>query len=265
MMKTPCLAIFLKLLLCVPSAWATEETDVLLEAVRDGQAAIRAWTFERITNAASAIAAAPVADDEAVFQRDYWKGCLLFHAVVFLREERDKGREVPDADPYREPALEALSRTVKSRPETANAHAMISVLNGMAIDEHPWSAIWRGPALLKHKNSALEHGPQDPRTTFLMGVSTFKRSDGDPDEIRSALATLEQALALFDAKANAASSPWEPRWGRDHTLLFLGRVEEALGRYDRARIWYEKAMNENKNLSSAAEGFERCKNQTVKQ
>lgn len=265
MMNRSIMTIMFAMLLSAPSAWAIEETDVLLDAVRDGQAAIRAWTFERITNAASAIAAAPATDDEAVFQRDYWEGCLLFHAVVFLREEKDKGRNVPDATPYREQALEALGRTVKSRPEIANAHAMISVLNGMAIDEHPWSAIWRGPSLLKHKKIALQHGQQDPRTLFLMGVGTFKRSDGDAGEIRSALATLEKAIALFDAEASSASSAWEPRWGRDHTLLFLGRVDEALGRYDRASMWFQKAMTENEKLSSAAEGFERCNNRTEKQ
>lgn len=261
-MKRMLIPLLLVLHLAAPAGRADVQGP-LLDAVRDGQDSIRAWTFERITNAAMAVANAGGGED--VFWRDYWEGCLFFHAVVFLREQSDVGLDVPDASPYRERALEALHRAVGARPSAADAHAMISVLNGMAIDDNPLAAIKRGPALLRHKRLALKSGDNDPRTKFLMGVSTFKRAGGSRKEIETAAETLNRALQLFDQQAGLERPPWEPRWGRDHTLLFLGRVEEALARYEQAGGWYEKAFADNNNLTSAAEGMERCRKLTEKQ
>jgi len=231
---------------------------VPLDAVSAVSDAVRAWDFAAMTNAASRLASMPAGEGEAGIWVDYWTGVALFHAVVYQREEKESGNMALDVSELRERAIDRFKRVVAVDPGHSESHAMISVLNGMAIDDHPISALWRGRDVLRHKKLALETGPDNPRTSFLMGVGTFKRAGRDDAEVEKAIDFLTGALEDFQRERERGYEPWQPAWGRDHVLLFLGRAYERLGKTGEALGWYEQALAENERLPGAQKGVERC-------
>jgi len=231
---------------------------VPLDAVSAVSDAVRAWDFAAMTNAAASLASMPAGVGEAGLWIDYWTGVALFHAVVYQREKKDSGNEALDVSALRDRAIDRFKRVVARDPGHSESHAMISVLNGMAIDERPLSALRRGRDVLRHKKLALETGPDNPRTSFLMGVGTFKRAGRDDAEVKKAIDFLTRALENFQRERERGYEPWQPAWGRDHVLLFLGRTHERLGRTGEALGWYEKALAENERLPGAQEGVARC-------
>lgn len=242
----------------LPARAADAASVELLEATAEAQSAIAAWDYRALRAGANRLAAAPARTPDGSFTRAYWLGTLRFHALLHLREREDAARFETAMDDWRDGALDALREAVALRPDHAESHAMMAVLQGLAITDRPVSALWRGRSFLRHRKAAEEEADTNPRVAYLLGVSLLRRADSEADT-REALNRLLEAAALFEqAEAGPAPRPGDPRWGRDHALLFIGIAYERLGEWSRAAVWFQKAADANPNLQRAMEGVQRC-------
>jgi tetratricopeptide (TPR) repeat protein len=123
-------------------------------------------------------------------------------------------------------------------------------------------ALFLGPSLMRHRAAASKADPMSPRTAYLLGTSQLKRAKDDP-EIREAMIALEQAVDLYGQERDRSRQPWEPDWGYEYTLLFLGEAHQALNEWTEAATCFERALGINPHLERAQHGLEKCRSQTV--
>lgn len=236
----------------------------LLPRVDQVRLALAEWRLSSLVEAADAIQRFELPDPaqpEDPFWQSYWAGVAGFNAVLCARE--DSGSEVAGVDvaDLMDRAGDSLNEALKIRSDHAECHAMLAVLDGVRISDKPWTALFRGPSLMRHRAVASDAEPRSPRTAYLLGTSQLKRAKDDPG-IREAIVALEQAVDLFGHERDRSLQPWEPDWGYDHTLLFLGEAHQALNEWTEAATWYERALGINPHLERARHGLEQCRSQT---
>ena len=178
--------------------------------------------------------------------------------IHFVRPREDLE---PDLRALVDRAEDSLDEALTIRAESAECHAMLAVLDGLAISDRPWLAIFKGPSLMRHRAAAADAEPVSPRTVYLLGTAQLKRAKDSP-EIRKAMETLHRAVDLFEAVTSQTRRPWEPVWGNDHTLLFLGEAHQELAEWSEAVLCFESALAINPHLERARQGLEQCRRRT---
>lgn len=259
--------VFLAVALTPLSAFAAVSND-LLPSIDRVRAALMQWELPDLIGSADAIetldlASPRLGQSDDLFWQHYWAGVANFNAVLCARTVTSDEVADPDVSRLINRAGDSLNEALKIRSDHAECHAMLAVLEGIAISERPWTVIYKGPNLMRHRAAAAKTEPRSPRTVYLLGTAQLKRAKNDPGT-REAMKTLEQAVELFRGESGRSRQPWEPDWGFDHTLLFLGEAHQALAEWTEAVTCYEQALEINPHLERARLGLEQCRSRTEK-
>ncbi len=214
--------------------------------------AYAAWDGPGFQQAAASLAAEP----ETVTNL-YWRGVAEFHWLLFLLGE-------PDTRPNRRlsaaalaNAVAALQRAVRLDPRQGECRALLSAVYGLSIGAQPARALWLGPRLVDQEKQARRLDPTNPRVLYLAGLNRYY----GPSVLggkREALELLQAAEQQFAAETNSQpTGSLDPRWGRGACLVYIGRIQAALGEADKAEDAYRHALKLNPRNRLAQEELEK--------
>jgi tetratricopeptide (TPR) repeat protein len=244
------------ILLTTLAARADGLADPLTVAgIAEFTAAYEAWDGERFSAAAELFRQAST-NSPAACTNFYWLGTALFHRMLQLQNAPANSTNAPAAEAAMDAAVDALKTAAKLCPGHAESHALLGTLYGMKINGSVVRAAWFGPRLAKHRDQALEFGANDPRVQYLLGMCQFHTAK-KPTAWREVLTTLLAAEKLFDAEAEVAAGPLDPRWGRSSCRTFIGRTYETLGERAKAAAYFRKALAEHPVDHLAQDGLKR--------
>ncbi len=190
--------------------------------------------------------------DKAVEQKPdqykawFMKGLTEFHLMLLHRSRGADADKTLSAD-LRDAAEHSMDRVLSLNRDFGEACALKAVLLGMAIAEHPLTAIWRGPRLQKLQKRALELDPENPRIWYLMGVSYHLAAGRFGSEVK-ALEYLTRADELFERDEPGRRAFHYPAWGHAHCLMFLGEIHREQNDKKEAERFYRKALAVNPYL-----------------
>jgi tetratricopeptide (TPR) repeat protein len=220
-------------------------TNQLVLGVDTFSRAFDDWSFEGFVAASDLFAAVAQATPTS-FPAFYWQGVADFHAVLWCaKPERGESRTKASQRLQRlERACNAFEAGLKLKPDDPECHALLSALRGMQIADHPTTAVWRGPLVMRHQRRALLNGPDNPRVHYLIG-SGFYHAPGFLSDRKQALAHFLRAESLFGKEAATVRDPLQPCWGRSSCLTFTGRLYQETGDRDKAVSCYRKALESN--------------------
>lgn len=242
-------AIFVPVLRCAAL------NDLSTKGVAEFNAAYRAWDGPRFDAAAGMFqeAAAKTPGSATNF---YWLGVARFHRMLHLQNGPGSQTNQAAAAAALNAALEALNTAVELDDHHAESHALLGTLYGMKINGSLIRAARFGPRIARHREMALENGASNPRVQYLLGMCELHTAN-KPAKWRAALQTLLRAEKLFQAEAETAATPLEPRWGYDSCLTFIGRTYELLRDPKNAAAYYQKALAMHPTDHVAKEGLRR--------
>ncbi|MEI7880769.1 MAG: hypothetical protein WCI95_07830 [bacterium] len=228
-----------------PAQMSATPTNQLMMGVGTFCTAFDDWSYEGFV-AASELFAAVAQSNSTSFPAFYWQGVADFHAV--LRCGKPESGEVRTRTTQRlqrlERATNAFEEGLRLKPDDPECHALLSVLLGVQIADHPATALWRGPQMLRHQRLALMNGPDNPRVHYLIGAGYY-HAPGFLGDRKLALVYFLKAEALFEKEEDAVREPLQPRWGRSSCLTFTGRLFQDAGEHDKAVAYYRKALESN--------------------
>lgn len=231
----------------------------LERGIAEFTAAYEAWDGARFAAACDILRHAATSAPPA-FINYYWLGVAEFHRMLQIENRPDRKVDRHAADQAREAAINALNTALKIDSRHAESHALVGTLYGMKIDGNILKAIRYGPTVEKHRKAAVALGAKNPRVQYLLGVCKLHTAKNQA-ALRSALDTLLEAVRLFEAEAQTAAGPLEPRWGYATCLTFTGRSYELLDQPHDAEKFYRKAMAAHPADHLAEEGLERVTTQ----
>ncbi|MBL9114684.1 MAG: tetratricopeptide repeat protein [Verrucomicrobiaceae bacterium] len=223
---------------------ATAE-DALLVSIRAFESAFQAWSGAGFGRAAASLEKLPKSPE-----RDYWLGVSKFHESL---HHLGNGAEIKAAAAT-DAAILALERLIEKKESNAEAHALLGTLYGMKIDGSIFRAVRYGPSVERHRKAALEHGSDNPRVLYLVGMCQFHTN-----RMEEAATTLAKAAECFEHQPNTVSLPNKPAWGRSSCLCFLGQAYEKLGRQAEALDCFQKALKLHPTDRLAAAGAQRLR------
>jgi tetratricopeptide (TPR) repeat protein len=178
-----------------------------------------------------------------------------------MREKNGPGAAGANERRIMEETISSLRRALELRESHSECHALLCTVYGMLIADNPASALWFGRKVQAHRKAALSGEAENPRTYYLMGVSTL-RAPGFLASKAGALKLLLRAEELFEFERKKDLPPVEPTWGYDHCLAFIGECYTELGEPGRAREYYLKALRLNPGHGIALKGIEKCGKET---
>lgn len=135
------------------------------------------------------------------------------------------------------------------------------MLYGMKIKGNRVRGARLGSRVAKHRELALKHGASNLRVQYVLGMCQFHVTH-KPVEWQAALRTSRKAEKLFEAEAKTIAAPFDPRWGYDRFLTFLGRTCELLGQRKEAVDYVRKAPGMHPANHLAKEGLKRASQNT---
>ncbi len=180
------------------------------------------------------------------FESWYLKGLAEFH-LMLVHESRAAEADKALTAKLRKDAEHSMDRTRALKQDFGEASALKAVLMGMAIAEHPATAIWRGPRLQHLQKEALALDPENPRIWYLMGMSRHfaPRPFGSRKKAREYLL---RAAELFEHDQPGRRVFRYPAWGHAHCLMFLGEISREENNNREAAEFYREALAVNPHL-----------------
>jgi tetratricopeptide (TPR) repeat protein len=233
--------------------------DLSSAGVAEFTAAYQAWDGARFATAAELLRRATTNAPTNV-TNFYWLGAARFHRLLHMQNAPGNRTNEAAAKAALDAALDALTRAVELDEHHAESHALLGTLYGMKINGNLIRGARFGPRVAKHQKLALEHRASNPRVQYLLGVCQFHTANKTAGW-EAALQTLLRAEKLFEAQANIAAAPLDPRWGYDSCLTFLGRTYELLGQRKEAVDYFRKALAMRPTDHLAKEGLKRASEQ----
>ena len=237
-------------------AHAESKADKLTAAgIAEFTAAYHAWDGARF-GVASKLFRQGSTNASATVTNYYWLGASEFHRMLQLQNSPGSATNKSASAAALDAAVEALTTAVKVDERHAESHALLGTLYGMKINGNLLRGVRFGPRVQKHQELALASGANNPRVQYLLGVCQFHTAK-KPAARRESLATLLAAEKLFAAEAKTAAAPFEPRWGYDSCLTFIGRTYELLGQPKAAADYFRKALAVHPQDHVAQDGLKR--------
>jgi tetratricopeptide (TPR) repeat protein len=241
-------------LICVAAVFAEPTADQLTSSgIAEFTGAHEKWDGARFAKAAEYFQKAENVQPRSGIQAA-WRGTALFYQMLQLQSKAD----VAGANAAMSDAQSALENAVAWQANIAEAHALLATLYGMKIQKSPLQAMRLGPALLKHRKLAEQHGPANPRVRYLFGTAQFHTAKNDAAR-REALATLLAAETLFQAEAKKKPARWDHRWGHADCLSSIASCYEALQQKPEALAYFKKALAAHPANQMAKAGIDRLK------
>lgn len=232
-------------LLIPPFASSQEDRDLLKEGVKQFHTAYQSWDAEGFLEAIQILEQASSAnpDDHLPY---HWLGVTWFHVLVHRQGDEDQPIEKDEFQRLSNNAHHALDKAIKLNEADSEAHALLATIAGMEIARKPARGIWRGPAVLRHRQLALRHGKDNPRTQYLVGAA-FVRGPESLGGVKKGLPYLHRAKDLFEEELSRAEKPMPsaPAWGYEHCLVLIGDVYARLGDPSKAEEYFRKALTVN--------------------
>lgn len=170
-----------------------------------------------------------------------WHATALFHQSLQLQRQNLPLQHAKTIDSLRSQAIASLETSIRLHPESPEAHAILASLYGMKINGSTLRAIRYGPSVQKHQQLALQYGPNNPRTHYLLGMALFHTAK-QPADYLNALNSLTTAEKLFQTENSQPANPNQPRWGHSACLTFIGQTHEHLQQTQKAIAAYQKAL-----------------------
>lgn len=192
----------------------------------------------------------------------YWRSVVQFHLVSYTLFGLPEHYNRKAAKKYIDKALASLDAALNIRPGDGESLALLGTLTGMKIFLNPLQAPLLGPKVTFAIKEAIAADSTNPRVFYLVGVSYYFTPallGGGADK---GLRYLQQAEKLYAKEAARQSNPREPRWGRSTCLGFIGRVYTGKKEYQKARIYYRKALDVNPADRMALMGMRELDEQT---
>ncbi|MGD9874081.1 MAG: tetratricopeptide repeat protein [Kiritimatiellia bacterium] len=176
----------------------------------------------------------------------YMKGLAEFH-LMLLHESLGIATNRELTAKLRDAAEHSMDRVLSLKKDFGEACALKAVLLGMAIAEHPLTAVWRGPRLQKLQKKAFALDPENPRIWYLMGMSRHfaPRPFGSEEKAKEYLL---HSAELFEHDQPGRRTFNYPAWGHAHCLMFLGEICREQGNKKEAARYYRKALAVNPHL-----------------
>lgn len=235
---------------------SASSADLLVEGIERFRAGSASWDYAAFTNAAALFEQAARRDTDS-HAAHYWHGAALFHAALHRIGNGSDTRPDRVASSLMRDAAQSLDAALVLQPDDPESHALLSTLIGMLISANPLTAVWRGPAVLRHRDKALRGDPNNPRTYYLIGSGYF-HTPGLSGNRDMGLAMFLKAAELFEVEKTLERDVFAPRWGHDHCLAFIGRVHEEKQDRLNAMRYYREALVMNPTNRMAREGVQRC-------
>jgi tetratricopeptide (TPR) repeat protein len=237
-------------------AHAESAADKLTAAgIAEFTAAYQAWDGARFAAAAETFRRATT-HASATATNFYWLGAAAFHRMLQLQNSPGSETNQAASAAALDAAMDALTTAVKLDERHAESHALLGTLYGMKINGNLLRGVRFGPRVAKHQSAALKSGANNPRVQYLLGMCQFHTAN-KPAAWRETLATLLTAETLFEDEARTAAAPFEPRWGHDSCLTFVGRTYELLGQPEDAADSFRKALAIHPQDHVAQDGLKR--------
>jgi tetratricopeptide (TPR) repeat protein len=184
----------------------------------------------------------------------YWQGVSSFHHMLYHRNLPKPNAKAADA--AMQDAIDALEAAVRINPQHAESHALLGTLYGMKIRGGMLRALRFGPRVQEHRKQALHTGADNPRVKYLLGTGLHHTAK-NPDDHRTALATLLAAEKLFIGESKRPPAPFEPRWGLSSCRTFIGLTYLKLDEKAHAATYFKKALADHPNDHVAREQLAR--------
>lgn len=213
--------------------------DVGIQQFRDGY---RTWDAELLDQAATTFQRA-AAEQPRDYAAAYWLGVARFHIVLHRRNTTSTQGKTTECATLIHEAQTALKRAIELNRRDAEANAMLGVLVGMEISDHPVRSLWQGPYVQQCLRKALHNGADNPRVQYLRGACLLEGPDtlGGPSKAIECLRAAERLFAHeVPEKKRAGLDAFS--WGHDHCLVFIGRAYARLGDASAAREYFNKAL-----------------------
>lgn len=241
-----CLIGLAVVILLIPSSGANQTyLEDMEKGVKQFHAGYHSWDFEALLKATQTLkqACATEPDDYLPY---HWLGITWFHVLVHSQRDESRTMEKGEFKRLSSNAREALEKATKLNNADSEAHALLATLAGMQINREPIHALWRGPAVLRHRELALRHGKDNPRTQYLVGAA-FVQGPDSLGGVKKGLPYLHRAEKLFEAQVSPTQEPTASAstWGYEHCLILLGDVYQRLGNVSKAEEYFRKATTVN--------------------
>jgi tetratricopeptide (TPR) repeat protein len=218
--------------------------SLLGQGIAELEAAYNAWDINRFEAGQRYFAQAR---DQAPdhYLPYYWLGVSHFFMTIYYRYAWPEDQDKKKALAHIEAGLDLLEQAVQKHAD-GESYALLATLTGMKIDLKPLTAIWLGPQVMTYKDKAQKLGPDNPRASYLLGVSYFY-GPGFLGGKEKGLEYLLRAEELFarEAEQPLTAQTFAPRWGRSTCLVFIARLYSQTGQLEQARLYYQKALTVN--------------------
>ena len=213
------------------TVFATTELDFEATVAQIQRAAVE-HDLKALSSARDTLRAA--IDDEGADKSRLRYACAFTSWKLVGGESR--GSKVYKA--YLKDAEKQLEQVLARNPDDAEAQALYATVNGWLITGM-WSGMRRGPRADKAHKKARELAPQNPRVAMHQGVSRLFRPGMFGGGLDKAEAELTEALDLYEKEP--AEKEW-PNGGHAEILGWMGQVMFRKGEMDKAREYYERAL-----------------------
>ncbi len=140
---------------------------------------------------------------------------------------------------YLNDGIDHLNKVIKIDKNFADGYGLLSSLYGEKMGIQPWTGIMYGSRSSTLIRKAIQLEPENPRLYMIQGTSSMFTPEKWGGSKEKAKELYLKAAELFKSDH---PSPTMPDWGQSDIYAWLGQLEEKLGNYDQAKVYYEQAL-----------------------
>ena len=187
---------------------------------------------------------------------EYWSGAVYFfltqHSLFTDEKPADKRQGIENI----KKGIEVLTRSIELAPDFSEGYALRGVLRGMLIKMKPSSVFSQGRKVGKDRKKALALNMSNPRVHYLTGISFWYAPEilGGREK---ALEHLLEAEKLFEMERQKVKEKLLPCWGQSTCLAFIGDIYLEQKKINKAREYYNKALEINPEDPLAKRGLKK--------
>ncbi|MBN1695510.1 hypothetical protein JW879_08940 [candidate division WOR-3 bacterium] len=146
------------------------------------------------------------------------------------------------SEKYIESAKEAVQKSIESKDDFADSHALLSSILGIEIGFKPQLGMINGMKIGREIEKAKKLDPENPRVYLIDGTGKLYTPPMFGGGIDKAIGLYEKAAELF---AKEKDKGIYPDWGKDEVYVFLGNAYKEKEDDSTAALFYKKALDVN--------------------
>ena len=225
----------------------------ILKAIDELRTGVNSWDPEIMKHAKDMFLSLLLQKDPDAAWLHYYIALSNYRlATYYMGESRMEEAEVHTMESQKH-----LDKVIELKPDWGEPFALYASTMGFEI-AFDWSkAMSLGIKSGEYFGIALDLEPYNPRVNLLKGAGdlyTPEEYGGGPDR---AIASLSYAVSLFEKEK--VMDPRTPSWGKEEAYTFLGMAHQQKGDTEKAREFYEKALEINPDFGLAKESLQALK------